>query len=101
MSITEYILDENNVACPCEDVMEWVEWFKKTDRRVANTIINESRISTVFLGIDHNFGDGEPLLFETMVFGGELDDSQWRCSTYLEAQEQHKTVCKKVEESRL
>src|SRR4051794_39297838 len=31
-------------------------------------------VSTVFLGIDHNFGfgpDKDPLLFETMIFGGD------------------------------
>ena len=31
-------------------------------------------ISTVFLGIDHNFNlEGPPLLFETMIFGGIKD----------------------------
>lgn len=25
-------------------------------------------LSTVFLGIDHSFGGGEPVLFETMIF---------------------------------
>jgi hypothetical protein len=36
-------------------------------------------VSTVWVGIDHNFGDeGPPLIFETMVFGGPLDQQQWR-----------------------
>lgn len=30
----------------------------------------EYRVSTVWLGLDHNWGGGEPLLFETMSFGG-------------------------------
>ena len=44
-------------------------------RRVALTILADGiEVSTVFLGMDHNFGaTGPPLLFETMVFGGELD----------------------------
>jgi hypothetical protein len=29
---------------------------------------NGYRISTVWLGLDHSFGSGPPLLFETMVF---------------------------------
>jgi hypothetical protein len=38
-------------------------------------------VSTVFLAIDHNFGrDGEPVLFETMVFRGE-EREQYRYST--------------------
>ena len=43
----------------------------------------EYRVSTVWLGLDHNWGGGEPLLFETMSFGGgeQQGDSQWRWST--------------------
>jgi hypothetical protein len=55
-------------------------------------------ISTVFLGIDHNFDffyDEEmqeahvPILFETMVFGGEHDQRMWRYATYGEAKRGH------------
>ena len=53
--------------------------------------INGAKISTVFLGIDHQFGMGSPpILFETMVFGGELDQEQERYCTYREAEEGHK-----------
>ena len=58
--------------------------------RVAETIIGPVHISTVFLGIDHrHFGDGPPLLFETMIFGGTLDHFQNRCSTWDEAEAMH------------
>jgi hypothetical protein len=50
-------------------------------------------VSTVFLGIDHNFGNGPPLLFETMVFGGEYDGYCKRYSTWEEAEGGHKTAC--------
>lgn len=30
-------------------------------------------VSTVWLGYDHNFGGGKPIIFETMVFSGRLD----------------------------
>jgi hypothetical protein len=46
-------------------------------------------VSTVFLGINHQWGDGPPLLFETMVFGGEFDQEQERYSTYEEAEAGH------------
>jgi FKBP-type peptidyl-prolyl cis-trans isomerase 2 len=43
--------------------------YEEMDRHVAEDFINGKRISTVWLGIDHNhFSAGEPLLFETMVF---------------------------------
>lgn len=29
---------------------------------------NKAVVSTVWLGIDHSFGDGPPLIFETMIF---------------------------------
>ena len=52
---------------------EWGEWFQDSRgddrRRVAEDEIDGKRISTVFLGMDHNlYGEGRPLIFETMVF---------------------------------
>jgi hypothetical protein len=47
----------------------------------------------VFLGIDHNFfGDGPPILFETMVFGGPMDQDQRRYSTWDEAEFGHAAI---------
>ncbi len=57
-------------------------------------------ISTVFLAIDHSFGDGPPLLFETMVFGGELDQSQERYSTWDEAEAGHKAWVERVKQAK-
>jgi hypothetical protein len=61
-------------------VGKWNRWFESADRRVAVDTIGESRISTVFLGIDHSFHGGPPILWETMIFGGPLDCEQDRCS---------------------
>lgn len=36
--------------------------------------------------------DGPPQIFETMVFGGELDGSQWRYETLDEATKAHKKI---------
>lgn len=52
----------------------------ESNRRVARTKLGPSLISTVFLGVDHNFGKGPPILWETMVFGGKLDQYQERCA---------------------
>jgi len=63
-----YKLDGHR-AVPCMSIAEWSAWFAVADRRVAETWIDDIRISTVFLGLDHNHGvGGDPLLFETMVF---------------------------------
>ncbi len=73
------------------DLMTWARWFETADRVVMRTEIPGGVISTVFLGLDHNFRDvGPPLLFETMIFrDGESSGEQWRCSTWLEAEAQH------------
>ena len=90
-----YILDERNAAVSVEDVLEWAGWFEKHDRRVARTEISGLMVSTVFLGSDHQFGDGPPLLFETLTFGGDEEICE-RCSTWAEAEAQHERVCQAV-----
>lgn len=55
------------------------------------------RISTVFLGLDHNWGSGRPLLFETMIFGGPLNEQCWRTATWNEAQLAHRHACAAVD----
>lgn len=55
-----------------------------------HTAEEQARVSTVFLGIDHNcWGVGRPLLFETRVVGGPLDQEQWRYSTWQQASDGH------------
>lgn len=70
-------------------------------RRVAYDEIGEANVSTVFLGLDHNYGDGPPLLFETMVFGlpGETE-YQWRYATWDEAVAGHERAVVAVREGR-
>ena len=58
----------------------------------------EVDVSTIFMAMDHSFGDdGEPILFETMVFGGEYNDYQERYHTYDEAEEGHRRICEMVD----
>ncbi len=75
-----WILDERGTPVLEPDITKWAQWFEKAERHVADEKIGESRISTVFLGLDHSFGSGPPVLWETMVFGGKLDQDQARCS---------------------
>ena len=93
----KYILEGHNPVI-CENLIEWAKWFEKSDRKVAKTKIKDVTISTVFLGINHNFGEGKPILFETMIFGGGLDGEMDRYSTWEEAEEGHKRWIKKIKE---
>lgn len=60
---------------------------------VRKTQVRDAEVSTVWLGVDHAFGFGtEPLIFETMIFGGSYDMYQWRYATELEALAGHEAV---------
>ena len=62
------------------------------------TKVGNIEISTVFLGLDHSFGGKKPLLFETMIFGGKLDQEQERYTTWEQAEKGHKGMVNKVKE---
>src|SRR5207245_9451486 len=71
------------------DLMTWAKWFQDADCRIGDDPIGDVRVSTVFLGLNHNFRGGEPLLFETMIFGGPLDGETWRYASTAEAMRGH------------
>jgi len=92
-----YILDADNHTVEV-DLLTWAEWKARGDQncRVDFTQVNsECSVSTVFMGLDHRyFGEGPPVLFETMIFGGppEIDERQWRWCSWDDAEVGHKTV---------
>ena len=78
---------------------EWAQKLESDDRIVERTEIPyglEQRtvvVSTVWLGLDHNwFPGGPPLIFETMVFGGPADEEMHRYATEEEARLGHSGV---------
>ena len=53
--------------------MEMMAWARKLEddpeyQRVAVHWVRGWMVSTVWLGIDHSFGHGAPIIFETMIF---------------------------------
>lgn len=84
-------LDENNNVIPTDDAMRWGRWFEvnRERRTVKREKVGDSEVSTVFMGLDHSFGEGPPLWFETMIFGGVHDSWQQRCETWAEAVVMH------------
>jgi hypothetical protein len=87
------LLDRLPVAV---DLMTWAHacedrFYAEPDPwRVGDTEIGNVRVSTVFLSIDHNFfRGGDPILFETHIFGGPLNGEGKRYSTYQEAERGH------------
>jgi hypothetical protein len=84
------------------DLMAWQHWFAHADRLVCRTAWaedekgnnNEIIVSTVFLGVNHDWRDnGAPLLFETRIFKGTMDGFCSRVSTWEEAEKQHQQTC--------
>lgn len=74
----------------CASLMRWAQWLESADTRVAQTHVGEIFVSTVFLGLDHNFfGEGAPVLFETMIFNHGNNEYQRRYSTWEEAEAGH------------
>lgn len=110
-----YVLNPDHTVSPVntdtnEALIAWARRNEEQDRRVAlDEFEDGSRVSTVFLGLDHAFGGGPPLVFESMsftaatkthnVFGsgereyhGSID--QRRYSTWDEAMRGHEEMVK-------
>lgn len=102
LGLEYYILDEQRRVVPGKTLLEWGMWWETANRIVGQTRFDpDILVSTVFLGIDHRlWGDGPPLLFETMVFGISMDDEawQWRYSSWDDAETGHKATVRKVHE---
>ena len=91
--MNKYILDKDHNPVACNDTDEWGSWFQDASHRiVAQHTKGKARVSTIFLGLDHNYElfegsmkNYQPILFETMIFGGEHDEYQERYATWDEA----------------
>jgi hypothetical protein len=93
-----YILDEENHTVEV-DVHTWAMWRDTASNCIVDYTEVTSRciVSTVFLGLDHNFsGKGPPILFETLVFGGPMDGDGQRYSSWDDAVIGHKRFVAKV-----
>ena len=78
--------------------LEWAASFEAEDRTVKQQRLwNGLFVSTVFLGLNHQWGNGPPLIFETMVFPSEWwsDYYQDRYSTEAEALAGHRRAVRR------
>jgi hypothetical protein len=77
---------------------QWALMFENDEaKRVARTELGDVVVSTVWLGLDHGWGDDDrPLIFETMVFEGKMDGEQMRYSTEEEARTGHQAMVIRV-----
>lgn len=88
-----------DIACYDKDGQEigfarWAELMGDEDyRTVASDEVPGLIVSTVWIGLDHSFGGGPPVIFETMTFGLD-DDLQHRYATIDDARVGHAAIVK-------
>ena len=104
MEINRYAILEGTKVVPV-GLLKWATYFENIKNRVIKktNVTKTIEVSTVFLGINHNFlqttdnvEDG--LWFETMIFGGSLDGDTARTSTYEEALKCHERAVNYVKD---
>ena len=85
------------------NMLEWAKLFEDHGYKIVDqTEVGGYTISTVWLGLDHSTFVGFPLIFETMVFRREDDDSnafdgvQERYTTEQQARDGHDDIVRKV-----
>ncbi len=97
-----YILNAAGEPEQCHDLLAWAEWMAHADRHVSQDLdegVGATRVSvsTIFLGVNYrHFGEGPPILWETMVFGGPLDLVGDRYTSREAAALGHQAMCARV-----
>lgn len=86
MSIHHYILNEQGDPFIEPDLITWAKWFEKAKRHAGLTTVGRYKISTVFLGLDHNWGLGPPVVWETMVFKKESKGKKWILGDFMKVE---------------
>jgi len=96
-----YILNKDHTCSKAGSMQEYYEWDKnygfqglREDRKTVDRYESKNLVvSTVFLGLDHSF-EGSPVLFETLVSGGNLDEEMDRYHSWEEAVKGHNNMLK-------
>ena len=92
MNATFWIqIDGNPIAV--DDVNVWATWISDPDNKIVRkTDVGETEVSTVR-------DEGPPILYETLVFGGPLDQEMWRYATREAAEAGHEAMVKRVQDA--
>ena len=98
-----YDFDGNDISVEAWNYL--MSLSEVTDCRIlANGEIGKFWISTVWLGVNLNYGEGPPLIFETMIFGRDEEGIDYddlymqRYSTKEDAIKWHSVLVEKLKE---
>ena len=88
-----YILDKNNKPIR-STIVDYGKWLQENPEKkaVKQEHIGDIFISTVFLGLDHAWFSDIPVLWETMIFGGEHDRYMDRYTSHEDSLEGHQAA---------
>lgn len=93
VAITLYKLDEQKKVVLCRDVLEWARFFEHSSRDqrvVAQTDVNGTWVSTVFIGVDFLYGpQSSPRVFETLVRFEDNSSYRYTSTSWEEAENRH------------
>lgn len=89
-----YILTTDGVPVLENNFGKWVAWFSTANRHVAYDKVGNTTISTIFLATANS---EPPVLWETAVLGGLLDQVRDRCAGHREqAEAMHAAMIERV-----
>ena len=99
MEIRYYKLNKDHTVTALAGIEDLINGKSITNKVERTVTKGHVEVSTIFLVFDHNWdGHGKPILFETMIFGGEHDSYQRRYYTYDEALEAHNKIVQALNE---
>ncbi len=87
---------EGRIPRECRNSAEVAKTWSRMGSHIRENYVGGIHVSTVFLRLDHNYHDGPPILFETMVFGGKHDQYQRRYTSWDEAVLGHREILHEV-----
>ena len=86
--------------------MTYARWVWITETQPGYSVVGHDHVagglvSTVWLGLDHGFGSGPPVIFETMLFDiDDWDDHQDRYTSLDAAQKNHAYIVNMLKATR-
>jgi hypothetical protein len=85
------------------DFNEYVEFITKISKRIVKKtqFPDGVEVSTIFLTCEAGKRGGMPVLFETMIFGGDYDEYTERYCTWDEAEAGHEATVQMIINGRL
>ena len=94
-----WVMNPDHSVEPVETLEEWAKRFDPDTRQVGSTKLTDGRwLSTVFLGINHQFhGAGPPLLFETAILAEDGAEVVERYASFDDAEIGHRGHLKRLQ----